>query len=74
MSAQTQAERDAADCTVVTCRCGKAIFISVTSFIEPADKKDIGGMVAAGCSVSHMPATEARKVTFGQCACAKAKP
>jgi hypothetical protein len=66
---ETQAERDAADVTVVTCKCGAVVLLSVTATTTPEFKKEIMDYIQAGASVTHMPAVEARKLNFGRCKC-----
>ena len=68
----TQEERNAADCTVVFCKCKRAVFLGVTHLLEKSDYREIGEMVAEGCEVRHMQVVDGRQVDFG-CECPKKK-
>ena len=64
----TKEERDAADCTVVFCKCKRAVFLGVTDLLDKSSFKEIGEMVAAGCEVKHMQVVDGRQIDFG-CEC-----
>lgn len=61
-------DRDNADCVAAICKCGNAVFVSVSDRLDRTDRRELGTLAAAGCDVKHLPAKDARKLSFG-CKC-----
>ena len=57
--------QDLEDCTVVFKPCGCVTLMCVTAYITKDTKREIGELVAEGCTVKHLTADETRKQPFG---------
>jgi hypothetical protein len=64
-------DEDSADCIVVRTQCCKRIVfagVNEPHVMDTENFREIGKMVAKGCTVEHLTAAEVRKAKFG-CKC-----
>ena len=64
-------DRAKADCVIVRCGgCQRVVYagVNIPRVMDTEQYKEIGKMVAKGCTVEHMTAEQVRKSDFG-CKC-----